>query len=475
MFCGECGAANLDGAQFCEECGAGLIASTSAGPAQRGLARVRRFATRKSIAALAAMALATGGYFWWSGRQANGEEAKLDWPIPLQIGDKCQYLTEAGKLLPQKFDEAYAFFANNPITPVKIDNRYGFVDRTGNIIVKPIYDDAWFFDNYGRGFVSFDKHWGIIDKNGKLIVKPQFDNIVRDNTNTRILPRILPIRKNNRVGYIDEYGSISIPPQFDSALPFYDGDRAAIAVAGSWGFIDRSGKIVISPKYTSIGPQRGRGDFLKSDPTKGIFGKLGLAPVSINKEWGYIDKTGTQVIAPQFEAAGSFSESGIAPAMRHGDKLWGYIDRTGKFIIEPQFDFADSFGKNGVAWVSVGKLLKLIDVHGNELFSSPGLNDIGYDGFEPNGLAQIEFAERDESSPGFTQVWNTRWGLIDASGKIVLNPQYQDEMLYIASSNEYLARNQDKLDILDSNGKLKSQISVSNLRTNGPSIVCHPM
>jgi hypothetical protein len=63
-----------------------------------------------------------------------------------------------------------------------------------------------------------------------------------------------------------------------------------------------------------------------------------LAAVEVGKLFGFIDKTGKVVIAPRFDAVGGipsgFSE-GIA-AVRIGQK-WGYIDRAGKIVINPQF------------------------------------------------------------------------------------------------------------------------------------------
>ena len=49
---------------------------------------------------------------------------------------------------------------------------------------------------------------------------------------------------------------------------------------------------------------------------------------------GYIDKMGSMVIKPQFDAVGRFSE-GLAEVKKGGK--WGYIDKTGSFVIKPQF------------------------------------------------------------------------------------------------------------------------------------------
>jgi len=50
------------------------------------------------------------------------------------------------------------------------------------------------------------------------------------------------------------------------------------------------------------------------------------------KKYGYIDKTGKIVIEPKFDNAWSFSE-GLA-RVKIDDKD-GYIDKTGKYVWEP--------------------------------------------------------------------------------------------------------------------------------------------
>lgn len=54
-----------------------------------------------------------------------------------------------------------------------------------------------------------------------------------------------------------------------------------------------------------------------------------LFPVCQNGKWGYIDKTGKMVIKPQFNCARSFSE-GLARVWIDGKM--GYINKTGKYI-----------------------------------------------------------------------------------------------------------------------------------------------
>ena len=65
-----------------------------------------------------------------------------------------------------------------------------------------------------------------------------------------------------------------------------------------------------------------------------------LFPVIQNGKWGYIDRTGKIVIPPLFDGTGGFSE-GLAN-VKIGDK-WGFIDKTGRYVIKPQFDGAGIF------------------------------------------------------------------------------------------------------------------------------------
>jgi hypothetical protein len=53
-----------------------------------------------------------------------------------------------------------------------------------------------------------------------------------------------------------------------------------------------------------------------------------------------MDRTGRIVIAPRFEGAGDF-KGGIAP-VHEGGRV-GYIDRTGAWVIAPRFYHGESF------------------------------------------------------------------------------------------------------------------------------------
>ena len=67
-----------------------------------------------------------------------------------------------------------------------------------------------------------------------------------------------------------------------------------------------------------------------------------------NYLWGFIDKTGRNVIPPQFLDVYQFSD-GLA-AVRT-DSGWGFINTSGNFVIQPQLKSASWF-REGLADVS---------------------------------------------------------------------------------------------------------------------------
>ena len=174
MFCGECGATNLDGAKFCEECGAALIKNEPTEPMPSRFTHAKILALRRLLAGLVAITIVVGGYFWWSNRYDDVESVDLHWPIPMKIGGNYQFLDRNGKLLPPKYEFAFRFHGDN-VTPVVSNGLVGYADKLGNIVIEPKFDSAFGFDKYGYAPIMFDKHWGWIDRSGKIVIKPRYE------------------------------------------------------------------------------------------------------------------------------------------------------------------------------------------------------------------------------------------------------------------------------------------------------------
>ena len=124
--------------------------------------------------------------------------------------------------------------------------------------------------------------------------------------------RLFPVVKDGKWGYIDKTGKMVIAPQFDATDGFSEG-LANVRVGQKWGYIDKTGQMVIPPQYDD-----------------GNLFSEGLAPIMVGNKAGYSDQGGKIIIAPQYDGNGRFSE-GLA-AVGVGDK-WGFIDKTGQLVI----------------------------------------------------------------------------------------------------------------------------------------------
>lgn len=140
------------------------------------------------------------------------------------------------------------------------------------------------------------------------------------------------IIEDGKYGYIDKTGKVVIKPQFENSVGFREG-LAATKMNGKYGYIDKNGKWIIEPRF----------DFTY------MFSE-GLAKVLIDGKLAWINKQGEYVIKPTeaFEDADiGFSEGRTAIKIKG---KWGYIDTAGKLVIQPQFRKAHRFN-GGVAQV----------------------------------------------------------------------------------------------------------------------------
>lgn len=109
-----------------------------------------------------------------------------------------------------------------------------------------------------------------------------------------------------------ELGQVSLGLPVEEAAPFFE-ELAAVKIAGRWGYIDKSGQLVIPPQF---------------DYAKAFFS--GLGAVLVGERWGYIDRSGRMIVPPQFESAEPHYNRVTAAKL---DGRWVYIDRSGQVVI----------------------------------------------------------------------------------------------------------------------------------------------
>jgi hypothetical protein len=159
--------------------------------------------------------------------------------------------------------------------------------------------------------------------------------------------------KSQLIGYKDKKGRIVIPAQFKVATPFNKFGLADVWLGrqgDDWYKLHKSGKVLVKSFYFDNG-----GDYFQS----------GLSRFEENGKIGFIDKTGKIRIAPKFDWAGIFDFTAPIATVCEGCKevpmegkagelgmkeikggKWGMINRQGKVVIPMEYNEMETLGIN---------------------------------------------------------------------------------------------------------------------------------
>ncbi|MFC5530274.1 WG repeat-containing protein [Cohnella yongneupensis] len=261
------------------------------------------------------------------------------------------------------------------------DAKWGYIDRTGKFVIQPQYDYASKFENgvakvgtaRGEAWINeagdtvISGHYAMTDfgAEGYAIAA---DLVGYDEKGNEI----------HTFNFIDRNGENLSDRLFAGVLGFSEG-LAAVNIGGKsniwgfpsggkWGYLDTKGQMAIEAKFEfAFSFVNGLAGFNVGGKTttQGPVGGIGIPE---GGKWGYIDKSGAVVIKPQFQDIGSFSD-GVAPAMLK-DK-WGIIDTKGKFVAKPVYWRMDPIGNglfivaNDADYSSYGVLSKTGKIIGN--------------------------------------------------------------------------------------------------------------
>ena len=174
--------------------------------------------------------------------------------------------------------------------------------------------------------------------------------------------------------------------KYDEIDDFNEG-LARVESNGKYGFIDKTGEEVIPLEY---------------DDAESF--SEGLAVVYLNWKYGFIDKTGKEITPMKYNSAFTFSE-GLAVVLLNGK--WGFIDKTGEEVIPLKYDGALSFSE-GLALVILNGKCGFIDKIGKEVIP------LKYDGAWSfsEGMAKVQS--------------NSKYGFIDKTGRKIISSIYDD-------------------------------------------------
>ena len=250
------------------------------------------------------------------------------------------------------------------------------------------------------------------------------------------------MREKDSYGYIDRSGRIVIPPRYAWAEVFSEG-LAGVRVReegiptgrGKAGYINTKGEWAIRPKFHGAQPFSN-----------------GLAVVGMDKGCGFIDHSGEVLIGGKFAGVADFSE-GLAVAMvgRFDADVErtrsGHIDRSGEWVIRPKYKEACTF-EEGLAPVRLKadgtrRAWGFIDKKGRMVIR-PAFSEV-LSGFlegwacvkQGDKWGYIDTKGDFKIGPHFKAAWDFSdglaavlpdhlWGFINKAGEMVIPAQYRD-------------------------------------------------
>ncbi len=200
------------------------------------------------------------------------------------------------------------------------------------------------------------------------------------------------ILQDGRWGFIDAAGRVVIQPRFERAERFSEG-LAAVQDGETRGYVDRTGALVLVPRY---------------QPAATLHRRFadGRAVVKEGQRYGYIDRGGRLVIPARYLAAEDFSE-GLA--MVCDERTCGYVDRSGRGVLGPGFMGGQPVKEGlAVAVLAMSMGRQRVALHDLRRGRVPG-----------------EFEGAGERSEGLVPVRLAgRWGFLDVEGRGAITPRF---------------------------------------------------
>lgn len=204
-----------------------------------------------------------------------------------------------------KLVDAMNFVNNNRIL-FSLDGKYDYM-TTSLIVPKEIrFEDATNFKN-GVAAVKKDGKWALMNSEMEMITDYLFDDIIRDEYNACINNGVIFVQKDGKYYMVNAEGARITETAFDNAYPFVGSEPAAVCVAGKWGFVDNTGKMIVEPQY---------------EEAKSF--NIGLGAVCKDGLWGYINTDNDIRMDFQYSDCLPFSSNGIT-ATCDEDGIWTYI------------------------------------------------------------------------------------------------------------------------------------------------------
>lgn len=302
----------------------------------------------------------------------------------LDSNGNCKTKTEIKEVVGDGFKEGLILLNDR--------GRIGFSDFLGRKVGPQHLLEARSFSGglaaarFGNGL------WGFIDKRGNWRIEPQFEKVLDFSEG---LSAVLD-PKTKLIGFITKTGDFHLTPKYTFAMPFSEGVALTVEKGQSFEcFINQSGKVMLDvsmqpcvrrqierigelrasvldyesmhelqevskwkcrPKLVAPGYEK----MIVNSPYNSNFVD-GVAQVTVNDRFGYVDKGGKQITLTPFKAISDFN---CHHALFVDSGKLGVIDAQGHVICKAKYESIKPFSEN-YATAKVGKKWVLMDSDGH--------------------------------------------------------------------------------------------------------------
>ncbi len=265
--------------------------------------------------------------------------------FPFRENNLFGFMDEAGEVLIEAKYEAVEEFSEGLALVIK-DGKVGYINKVEDIIIPFDYEDGESFLN-GAAIVAKNDKYGLINRNNDAIVSIKYDLVGNFYSGLAV------VANDIAYGFVNKNGEELIPLKLEYASDF-ENNYALIEVDSGKGMINTLGATVIAPIYTWLEP----------------FNEYGISRAKNDTAYGLLDKNGSQILPFEYDRIGFFSE-GLAVVSKNGK--YGYVNTKGEFVIDLKFDFIDQvmvWGemRNGKAKFYRDNKYGIIDSLGKEVF-----------------------------------------------------------------------------------------------------------
>lgn len=343
-------------------------------------------------------------------------------------GGLCGAVWRDGTVAVQpRYDWVGTFYDNR--AAVRLGGLYGFVDEQGREVMAPRYRIVGDY-RFGFAQVDVDGKSGLIDRDGTMVMAPKYELI------EAIGPDRFLVSDQRFLG-----GSMGAEDFSESRSEFLSNGIVGLFREDAQRLGNADMRIIdLSGNQVEIARSTRSPQFNKDDSSVGWRRQDGL--------WGLARTDGSWLVEPKFQQS-AWLVDGLARVSVNGK--FGFIDATGKFVIAPLFDRAWDFTP-GSARTAVAQdgVAGVIDRAGAWIFRTD------YQQVYPAVDSGLNPAS--ESLFGWHFKKSDRWGLLDLDGRVLIEADFDQSVRRCADGKFVTYKNRELLSF-GSNGRARQPMN----------------